>query len=357
MKTSPIESSIPEGTEITIPQPDDFHLHLRDGDQMRSVVRYSTAQFKRALIMPNLKSPVATTERARAYHDRILAARPEGSDFEPLMTLYLTDITSPIEIIRAKRSGIIKAVKLYPAGATTNSGFGVIDIRNVYPVLEMMEEVGMVLSVHGEVADPKVDVFDREGTFVISTLLPIIDRFPGLRIVLEHISTAHAVRFVEAQKNIAATITAHHLLANRNDMLADSIRPDLYCKPILKTAADQRALLEAATSGNPRFFLGTDSAPHARHAKHTACGCAGCFTAHAASGLYIEAFESMNALDNFEGFASHFGADFYGLPRNTGTITLVKESWRVPGSYPFGDDVVVPFRAGQTVQWKWKMKE
>lgn len=343
--------------ELTITRPDDFHLHLRDGDAMRAVVRLSAERFGRALIMPNLTPPNTITEQALSYRERILRMLPKGSRFEPLMTLYLTDQTSAKEIVEAEKRGFIHAVKYYPAGATTNSAAGVTDIRKTSPALKMMETIGMPLCVHGEVTTPSVDIFDRETWFIGSVLFWLLDEFPKLRIVLEHITTAHAARVVQKHgDNLAATITAQHLLANRNDMLANGIRPHLYCKPILKTQEDQWALLQAATSGNPKFFLGTDSAPHAKHTKENACGCAGCFTAHAGIELYAEAFEKENALDKLEGFASHFGADFYGLPRNQDTITLVREDWTPPEWYPFGEgQTIVPFRTGEPIPWKLQL--
>ena len=341
---------------ITITRPDDWHLHLRDGEPMSDVITFSAERFGRALVMPNLTPPVVTVEMATAYRNRILTelhiARLEKK-FHPLMTLYLTDNTSPEEIVEAKKSGFIHAVKYCPAGATTNSTAGVTDICAIFPVLKKMEEIGMILCLHGEVTTPGVDVYEREMYFIGSVLFQLLDAFPNLRIVLEHITTAHAVRVVQKHGiNLAATITAHHLLANRNDMLANGIKPHFYCKPILKTQEDQWALLQAATSGNPKFFLGTDSAPHSQRLKENDCGCAGCFTAPAGIELYAEAFETMNALDTLEGFASHFGADFYGLPRNQDTITLVRKPWTIPDHYPFGQDVVVPFGANEIMHWK-----
>jgi dihydroorotase len=316
---------------------------------VNDVARY----FGRAICMPNLVPPVKTTQEALAYYERIMAVRPANSNFEPLMVLYLTDNTDAAEIAITKASGKVKAVKLYPAGATTNSSAGVTSLEKVYPVLEQMALHGMPLLVHGEVTHANIDIFDREKVFIDTILMPLTQRFPTLKIVLEHITTADAVDFVQnAGNNIAATITAHHLLFNRNHMLVGGIRPHYYCLPILKRQTHQQALLNAATSGNPKFFLGTDSAPHAINAKEAACGCAGSYTAHAAIELYAEAFEQMNALDKLEAFASFYGADFYGLPRNTDTITLSKEEWLVPDSYTLGQSVVVPIRAGATIAWR-----
>lgn len=339
--------------EITLTRPDDWHLHLRDDVLMQSVLPDTVRQFSRAIVMPNLKPPVTTTEQALAYHERILAALPSGMNFEPLMTLYLTDNTDVDEIKKAKGSGIIHALKLYPAGATTNSDAGVTDIRKTYKALETMQELGIPLLVHGEVTDPDVDIFDRESVFIDRVLQPLLKDLPELRVVFEHITTRNAVQFVsEMPDNIAATITAHHLLYNRNILLAGGIRPHYYCLPVLKREVHRNALLKAATSGNPKFFLGTDSAPHAQHTKEAACGCAGCYTAHAAIELYAEAFEQVGALDKLEGFASFCGADFYGLPRNTQQIVLRKKEWQVPEFLEFGDYHLVPLRAGETIQWK-----
>lgn len=338
---------------ITLTQPDDWHLHVRDGDALRAVLPYSARQFGRAIIMPNLVPPVTTTEQALAYRERILAALPEGSAFEPLMTLYLTDNTPPEEILRAKASGHVHAVKLYPAGATTNSASGVTDIRRCDDTLAVMAEAGLPLLVHGEVTDPDVDIFDREAVFLDRVLEPLLTRLPKLKVVMEHITTREAAAFVRnGPDTLAATITAHHLLFNRNDMLVGGIRPHFFCLPILKRDDHRRALVEAATSGSPRFFLGTDSAPHARKAKEAACGCAGSYTAPAALELYATAFEAAGALDRLEGFASHFGPDFYGLPRNTRTVTLVRESWRVPATLPYLDEVIVPLKGGETLGWR-----
>jgi dihydroorotase len=303
--------------------------------------------------MPNLKPPVTTVAAAAAYRDRIVAALPAGSDFTPLMTLYLTDNTPAAEIAAAKAAGFVHAVKYYPAGATTNSDSGVTAIDRVYPVLAAMEREGVVLSLHGEVTGAEVDIFDRERIFVDTLLARIVRDFPALRIVLEHITTSEAAHFVrDAAATIAATITPQHLLWSRNALLVGGVRPHFYCLPILKREAHRAALVAAATSGNPRYFLGTDSAPHARHTKENACGCAGCYSAHAALAFYAEAFEAANALPMLEGFASLFGADFYRLPRNVGTVTLVREPWRVPDEYPYGDDTIVPLRAGETVAWR-----
>ncbi|AZZ97330.1 dihydroorotase [Pseudoalteromonas sp. R3] len=337
---------------LTITRPDDWHVHLRDGAVLVDTVRDISRYMGRAIIMPNLVPPATCTQSALAYRERILAAQPKAQ-FEPLMVLYLTDNTSADEIRAAKASGHIVAAKLYPAGATTNSDSGVTDVENIYPILEVMQEVGMLLLVHGEVTDSSIDIFDREKVFIDTKLKKVVDAFPKLKIVLEHITTEDAVEFVEsAPDNVAATITAHHLLYNRNHMLAGGIRPHYYCLPILKRNTHQQALLRAATSGSKKFFLGTDSAPHAKDKKEAACGCAGAYTAHAAIELYAEAFEEAGALDKLEGFASHFGPDFYGLPRNADTITLEKNSWQVPESYPLGATQVVPIKAGASVDWQ-----
>jgi dihydroorotase len=339
--------------QLTLIRPDDWHLHLRDGTLMQSVLPDTARQFARAIVMPNLRPPVTTTEQALAYRERITAALPAGMAFEPLMTLYLTDNTSADEIRKAKQSGLIHAVKLYPAGATTNSDAGVTDLRKTYAALEEMQRSGIPLLVHGEVTDPAVDVFDRESMFIARIMLPLLRDLPELRVVFEHITTADAAQFViEAADNIAATITAHHLLYNRNAMLVGGIRPHYYCLPLLKRETHREALVIAATSGNRKFFLGTDSAPHAQHTKENACGCAGCYTAHAALELYAEVFEQAGALDKLEGYASIFGADFYGLPRNTRKITLRKETWQVPATVGFGEHRLVPLRAGETMKWK-----
>ena len=338
---------------LTITRPDDWHAHLRDGDLMESVVGATARQFARAIVMPNLQPPVVTTKQAKAYRERILAALPEKSAFEPLMTLYLTDETQAAEIERARTAGFVKAVKYYPAGATTHSASGVTDIRKVDAVLEAMQGAGMPLLLHGEVTDPEVDIFDREAVFLERTLAPLVKRFPRLKIVVEHITTHEAAAFVErAPDNVAATITAHHLLMNRNAIFAGGLRPHHYCLPLLKREPHRRALVKAAISGNPRFFLGTDSAPHTRRNKEMDCGHAGVYTAHAALELYAEAFEGAGALDKLEGFASHFGADFYGLPRNKGKVKLEKAIWTVPAEYPFGAETVVALRAGQTIGWR-----
>lgn len=339
--------------EITIIRPDDWHLHLRDGELMQSVLPDTVRRFGRAIIMPNLDQPLTTVERVVEYRSRIKAAMPEDADFKPLMTMYLTDDISVSEIMKAEASGVVYALKMYPAGATTNSSSGVTDIRKLYPVLAAMHECHFPLLVHGEVTDPAVDVFDREAVFIERVLQPLLKDFAGMQVVFEHITTKDAVQFVQDQsQNVAATITAHHLLYNRNAMFNGGIRPHHYCLPVLKRETHREALIEAATSGNPKFFLGTDSAPHAQHAKESSCGCAGIYTAHAAIELYAEAFEQANALDKLEGFASVFGAGYYNLPRNSQTITLRKESWQVPDSIAFGADRLIPLRAGEMVQWK-----
>ncbi len=338
---------------LTIRRPDDWHLHLRDGAALASVVKFTAARFGRAIVMPNLKPPVATTAAATAYRERVLAALPNASAFTPLMTLYLTDSTMPEEIDRALAARCVYGVKLYPAGATTHSDAGVTDLRKTYGVLERMEACGMPLLVHGEAARPDVDVFDRESVFIDETLAPLIERFPRLKVVFEHITTARAAEFVAAaREGVAATITPQHLLHDRNAIFAGGIRPHYYCLPILKRERDRVALVQAAVSGNPRFFLGTDSAPHDRSTKESSCGCAGMFTAHAAIELYAEVFDASGHLDRLEGFASHFGADFYGLPRHEEHITLKREPWVVPESYPFGSGTVVPYRAGETIAWR-----
>ena len=342
-----------EYASIEITRPDDWHLHLRDGAAMADVVGFSARQFARAVVMPNLKPPVVMTEQALAYRERILAALPESSRFEPLMTLYLTDRTTPDEIARAKASGVVVACKLYPAGATTNSESGVTDIPRLKPVLEAMREVGMPLLVHGEVTEEAVDIFDREPVFIERVLRPLIDQVPGLKIVLEHVTTAEAVNFVRSgPETLAATITPHHLLYNRNAILAGGIRPHFYCLPVLKRERHRLALVEAATSGHPRFFLGTDSAPHAVGSKECSCGCAGIFSAHAALEAYAEVFDRAGALDRLEGFASRHGPDFYGLPRNQERIRLIRASWTLPERYAFGDSQVVPMCAGETIGWR-----
>ncbi len=339
--------------ELKLTRPDDWHLHLRDGALMQSVLPDTARQFARAIIMPNLKPPVTTTKQALAYRARIMSALPAGMKFEPLMTLYLTDNTTAQEIRTAKQSGVIHAVKYYPAGATTNSDAGVTDMRKAYPALEEMQRCGMPLLVHGEVTDPAVDVFDRESVFIARVLQPLLRDLPALRVVFEHITTSDAAHFVtEATDNIAATITAHHLLYNRNAMFNGGIRPHYYCLPVLKRETHREALIAAATSGNKKFFLGTDSAPHAQHTKETACGCAGIYTAHAAIELYAEAFEQAGALDKLEAFASFYGADFYKLPRNTESITLRREEWQVPPTIALGEHRLVPLRAGEMVGWR-----
>jgi dihydroorotase len=338
---------------LRIQRPDDWHVHLRDGAALTSVAHFTAERFGRAIVMPNLKPAITTTDLARAYRQRILAALPAASRFEPLLTLYLTDNTSADEIDRAKSSGLIHGVKLYPAGATTHSDAGVTDIQHVHAVLERMEKVGMPLLVHGESPQPDVDVFDREAHFIDTVLAPLVGRFAALQVVLEHITTRQAVEFVsEARRGVAATITPQHLLHNRNAIFSGGIRPHYYCLPILKRERDRQALLSAATSGDARFFLGTDSAPHEKGAKESACGCAGMFTAHAAIELYAEAFDAAGKLDRLEAFASHFGADFYGLPRHAETITLRKESWVAPEKYPFGDGALIPYRAGESIGWR-----
>ncbi|WP_437882045.1 dihydroorotase [Pseudomonas sp. LRF_L74] len=338
---------------LTLLRPDDWHIHLRDGAALPHTVADAARTFSRAIIMPNLVPPVRNAEQADAYRQRILAARPAGSRFEPLMVLYLTDRTTPDEVREAKASGFVHAAKLYPAGATTNSDSGVTSIDKIFPVLEAMAEVGMLLLVHGEVTRPEVDVFDREKRFIDEHMVRVVERFPTLKIVFEHITTRDAAQFVTAgPANLGATITVHHLLYNRNHMLVGGIRPHFYCLPILKRNTHQEALLDAATSGNPKFFIGTDSAPHAQHAKEAACGCAGCYTAYAAIELYAEAFEQRNALDKLEAFSSHFGPDFYGMPRNTDHITLVREDWKAPASLPFGELTVIPLRAGEPLRWR-----
>lgn len=333
-------------------RPDDWHLHLRDGDALASVVAHTARQFARAIVMPNLKPPVATVAQAEAYRARILASLPAGAAFQPLMTLYLTESTSPEEIALAKASDSVFAVKYYPAGATTNSQSGVRELSRVYAVLEAMEKLELPLLLHGEVTDPSVDIFDRERIFIERHLLPLQARFPGLRMVLEHITTKDAVEFVTgAPANVAATITAHHLLLNRNALFEGGIRPHNYCAPILKRETHRAALLQAATSGDAHFFLGTDSAPHARETKETSCGCAGLYTAHAAIELYAEAFEQAGRLDRLEAFASFHGPDFYRLPRNQDRIVLERTPWTVPASYPLAASSVVPMRAGESIAW------
>lgn len=338
---------------LTITRPDDWHLHLRDGGALKAVLPDTARQFARAIVMPNLRPPVTTTALAIEYRERILNALPVGANFEPLMTLYLTDNTTAEEVERAKASGIVHGIKLYPAGATTNSDSGVTNLGHCVKALEAMEKVGMPLLAHAEVTDSDVDVFDRERVFIERNMIPLLKKFPNLKVVFEHITTQDAADFVtQASSNVAATVTAHHLLMNRNDMFKGGIQPHHYCLPILKREEHRVALVKAATSGNPKFFLGTDSAPHAKHTKEAACGCAGMYTAHTAMELYAEAFDLAGALDKLEGFASFYGADFYGLPRNTEQITLVRESWKVPASLPYEGDVLVPLRAEQMLNWK-----
>jgi dihydroorotase len=338
---------------LTIQRPDDWHVHLRDGAALASVVKFTAERFGRAIVMPNLKPAITATAQASAYRERIIAALPTNARFEPLMTLYLTNTMGPDEIDRAKAAGIVHGIKLYPAGATTHSDAGVTDIRRVYATLARMEELGMPLQVHGETPGADVDVFDRETHFIDHVLIPLLERFPALPVVLEHITTARAAEFVrEARSGVAATITPQHLLHNRNAIFSGGIKPHYFCLPILKRERDRQALLHAATSGDPRFFLGTDSAPHERATKENACGCAGMFTAHAAIELYAEAFEQVGRLDRLQGFASHFGADFYGLPRHDDVITLIKEPWVPPLSYDFGNGTLVPYRGGENVAWR-----
>jgi len=342
---------------FTLTRPDDWHTHLRDGAALATVVPHTAAQFARAIVMPNLRPPVTTAAQATSYKARIQAAVPAGMSFEPLMTLYLTDNMSPDEILRAKDAGVV-ALKLYPAGATTNSDAGVTDIRKTYKTLEAMQRAGLLLLVHGEVTSPDIDLFDREAVFIDQQLIPLREDFPELKVVMEHITTKEAASYVasEASANgkltLGATITAQHLLYNRNAIFTGGVRPHYYCLPVLKRETHRLALIEAATSGNPRFFLGTDSAPHAAHLKEHAVGCAGCYTAHAAMELYATAFDSVGKMDKLEGFASHFGADFYGLPRNTDTITLKREAWTAPESFPFGDAVLKPLAGGEQLEWR-----
>ncbi|MEO0350252.1 MAG: dihydroorotase [Cyanobacteria bacterium P01_A01_bin.15] len=337
--------------QLTLTRPDDWHLHLRDGAALKAVLPHTVRQFARAIVMPNLKPPVRSLADAAAYRDRISAAIPAGGQFEPLMTLYLTDNTSPEDIIAASASQFVKAVKYYPAGATTNSESGVTDLRRCDRVFAAMQQTDMPLLLHGEVTNHDVDVFDREKVFIEQYLLPLRQRFPKLRMVLEHITTADAVEFVLANNNIAATITPQHLLFSRNILFKGGIRPHFYCLPILKREQHRQAILQAATSGNPKFFLGTDSAPHSRHSKETSCGCAGCYSALHAMELYAEAFESVDALDKLEAFASFHGPDFYQLPRNTEQITLTKTTWRIPNELPFSEGGLVPLRAGEEMAW------
>jgi dihydroorotase len=340
---------------LTLRRPDDWHIHLRDGEHLAAVVPFTARQFGRALAMPNLKPPMTTTVALAAYRDRIRAAVPASLPFEPVMTLYLTDSTSPDEIRRARDSGFVVGAKLYPAGATTHSDAGVTSIDKAWPALEAMAEHGLVLQVHGEVTESHVDVFDREQAFIDRVLTRVVDRLPQLKVVFEHITTQAAAQFVRAaRRGVGATITPQHLLLNRNALFEGGLRPHHYCLPVLKRERDREALVEAATSDNERFFLGTDSAPHARHSKEASCGCAGIFSAHAAIELYAEAFEEAGRLDRLEAFASERGADFYGVPRNSGTITLQREPWQVPDSYDYGSgsDRLVPFRAAGTIGWR-----
>ncbi len=337
---------------LHLTRPDDWHLHMRDGDALRTVVPHSAAQFGRAIIMPNLRPPITTTGAALAYKARIRAAVPAGAAFEPLMTLYLTDKLPPDEIKRARDAGVV-AVKLYPAGATTNSDAGVTDLRKTYPTLEAMQREGLLLLVHGEVTSPDIDLFDREAVFIDTQLIPLRKDFPELKIVFEHITTQEAAQYVQsADRFTGATITAHHLLYNRNAIFTGGIRPHYYCLPVLKRETHRQALVQAATSGSAKFFLGTDSAPHPAHLKEHASGCAGCYTAFTAMELYAQAFDAAGALDKLEGFASFHGADFYGLPRNAGTITLRRESWTVPESFAFGEAQLKPLGGGEMLQWK-----
>lgn len=339
--------------QLTLTRPDDWHLHLRDGKALTETVATAARTFGRAIVMPNLRPPVVTAQDAADYRQRIISAIPEGASFKPLMTLYLTDQTTPAMVHTAKAQGDIRALKLYPAGATTNSDSGVTDLTKVYGTLEAMAECGIPLLVHGEATDSDIDIFDREKVFIDRYLVDLVERFPTLKVVMEHITTADAAEFVKsAPESVGATITAHHLLYNRNHLLVGGIRPHYYCLPVLKRNSHQQALLGVATSGSNKFFLGTDSAPHTQGNKETACGCAGCYTAPAALEMYAEAFEMMNALDKLEAFASHHGPDFYGLPRNTDTVTLVKEDWQLPESIAYGDDQVIPLRAGETLKWR-----
>jgi dihydroorotase len=341
-----------QSNTITLTRPDDWHLHVRDGAALQTVVPHTAAQFGRAIIMPNLRPPVTTAEQAMAYKARIQAAVPQGQTFEPLMTLYLTDNLPPEEIARAKAAGVV-AAKLYPAGATTNSDAGVTDLRKTYKTLEAMQKAGLLLLVHGEVTGSDIDLFDREAVFIDTQLIPLRRDFPELKIVFEHITTLEAAQYVQgADRFTAATITAHHLLYNRNAIFTGGIRPHYYCLPVLKREVHRQALVQAAISGSPKFFLGTDSAPHPAHLKEHASGCAGCYTAHAAMELYAQAFDAARALDKLEGFASFFGPDFYSLPRNTGTITLKREPWTPPESYAFGDGALKPLAAGESLAWR-----
>ena len=341
-------------TRITLTRPDDWHLHLRDGAVLKDVLPHTAKQFARAIVMPNLKPPVTTVALARAYRERIMAALPSGLKFDPLMTLYLTDNTSPDEIKRAVESGFVHGIKLYPAGATTNSDAGVTDLKHCMATLEMMQTVGLPLLVHGEVTDGDIDLFDREAVFIEKILIPLRSQLPALKIVFEHITTSQAAEYVrDADGSIAATITAHHLLYNRNALFKGGVRPHYYCLPVLKRETHRQALLKAASSGSPRFFLGTDSAPHAKGLKEHACGCAGCYTALHAMELYAQAFEEVGALNKLEAFSSFYGADFYGLPRNQDKVTIERSPWQIPDSLPMADSTVVPLDAGQQLQWKF----
>ena len=337
---------------ITLTRPDDWHIHLRDNQSLELTVPAVARYFGRAIVMPNLVPPVTTADLAEAYRARILNAAPEGSNFEPLMTVYLTDSSDPNEIRKGAETAVVTACKLYPAGATTNSDSGVTDIKHIYPALEAMQEVGMPLLIHGEVTSADIDIFDREKVFIDRHLEPLIKDFPELKVVFEHITTADAAQFVEAgNSNLAATITAHHLLYERNHMLVGAIRPHLFCLPILKRRIHMEELIRVATRGHNRFFLGSDSAPHASHAKESACGCAGCYTGHATLELYAEAFDQANALDKLEAFASHHGPDFYGLPRNKDKITLQRQSWQVPAKLDYLESDITPLRAGEQIHW------
>lgn len=337
---------------LTITQPDDWHLHIREGEALKSVLPFTTKQMGRAIIMPNLKNPITNVAKAEIYHQEIIDATPKSSNFQPLMTIYLTNNTTIDDIQKASDSAIVHGAKLYPSGATTNSDKGVSEVKKIYPVLEKMQEVGLPLQIHGEVVEKEIDIFDREAVFIDKTLSKLRTDFPELKIIFEHITTSEAVDFVLENNNIGATITPHHLLANRNDMLVGGVRPHYFCLPILKRQSHQQALIKAATSGNSKFFLGTDSAPHTIQNKENACGCAGVFSAHAAIELYAMAFEQANALDKLEGFASFYGADFYGLACNENKITLAKQDWKVPKSYSMGVDMVVPFLADEKIAWK-----
>jgi dihydroorotase len=348
-----VSSLPPRRAQLLLPRPDDWHLHLRDGAALRAVLPFTAARFARAIVMPNLDPPVTSTALALAYRERIVGALPVGMRFQPLMTLYLTDHTSSAEIERAHASGAIYGCKLYPAGATTHSEAGVTDIARLAPALEAMMRLDLPLLVHGEVSDARVDIFEREAQFIEQILAPLVERYPRLRVVLEHVSSAAGAQFVcAARAGVAATITPQHLMLNRNALFSGGLRPHHYCLPVLKSERDRRSIVEVVASGNARFFLGTDSAPHARHSKESACGCAGIFSAHAAIELYAELFEAEGMLSRLPAFASEFGPDFYRLPRNTEQITLVKEPWSVPSAYPFGEAQIVPLRAGETIGWR-----